>query len=196
MPLGGEVASNAAAAAASAASAAAHAAAAAVMNQPVASVQASTETMEQVGNFASKWDMLLWLAPHIKIKLSLSVSIYCILGPAYQFTMPSCKCCKCFRNHKACKQPGSILPISNALMVQVLRQQLDMLQHQVSQLSMHRQHWHHQQQEQAAIAASAEDTSQGASSSTHQASTSQQTPADEPPAADGDAHADGQQNTA
>ena len=41
--------SNAAAAAASAASAAAHAAAAAVMNQPVASVQASTETMEQVG---------------------------------------------------------------------------------------------------------------------------------------------------
>ena len=48
MSLGSEVGSNAAAAAASAASAAAHAAAAAVMNQPVASVQASTETMEQV----------------------------------------------------------------------------------------------------------------------------------------------------
>ncbi len=48
LPLGGEVESTAAAAAASAANAAAHAAAAAVMNQPVASVQASTETMEQV----------------------------------------------------------------------------------------------------------------------------------------------------
>ena len=48
IPLGGQVESNAAAAAVSAASAAAHAAAAAVMNQPVASVQASTETMEQV----------------------------------------------------------------------------------------------------------------------------------------------------
>lgn len=53
MPLEGEAASNAAAAAASAASAAAHAAAAAVMNQPVASVQASTETMEQVRGSAS-----------------------------------------------------------------------------------------------------------------------------------------------
>lgn len=52
MPLGGEVESNAAAAAVSAASAAAHAAAAAVMNQPVASVQASTETMEQVSTTA------------------------------------------------------------------------------------------------------------------------------------------------
>lgn len=49
LPLGGGVESTAAAAAASAANAAAHAAAAAVMNQPVASVQASTETMEQVG---------------------------------------------------------------------------------------------------------------------------------------------------
>ena len=48
LPLGGAVESTAAAAAASAANAAAHAAAAAVMNQPVASVQASTETMEQV----------------------------------------------------------------------------------------------------------------------------------------------------
>ncbi len=48
LPLGGEVESTAAAAAASAANAAAHAAAAAVMNQPVAAVQASTETMEQV----------------------------------------------------------------------------------------------------------------------------------------------------
>ncbi len=49
LPLGGGAESTAAAAAASAANAAAHAAAAAVMNQPVASVQASTETMEQVG---------------------------------------------------------------------------------------------------------------------------------------------------
>lgn len=48
LPLGGANESTAAAAAASAANAAAHAAAAAVMNQPVASVQASTETMEQV----------------------------------------------------------------------------------------------------------------------------------------------------
>ena len=48
LPLSGEHESTAAAAAASAASAAAHAAAAAVMNQPTASVQASTETMEQV----------------------------------------------------------------------------------------------------------------------------------------------------
>lgn len=52
MSLGPEAGSNAAAAAASAASAAAHAAAAAVMNQPVASVQASTETMEQVSRMA------------------------------------------------------------------------------------------------------------------------------------------------
>ena len=48
LPLGGANESTTAAAAASAANAAAHAAAAAVMNQPVASVQASTETMEQV----------------------------------------------------------------------------------------------------------------------------------------------------
>ena len=48
VPMGGQGESNAAAAAASAASAAAQAAAAAVMNQPVASVQASTGTMEQV----------------------------------------------------------------------------------------------------------------------------------------------------
>lgn len=46
--MGGPGESSAAAAAASAASAAAQAAAAAVMNQPVASVQASTGTMEQV----------------------------------------------------------------------------------------------------------------------------------------------------
>lgn len=46
--MGGQGESHAAAAAASAASAAAQAAAAAVMNQPVASVQASTGTMEQV----------------------------------------------------------------------------------------------------------------------------------------------------
>ena len=70
MPLEGEAASNAAAAAASAASAAAHAAAAAVMNQPVASVQASTETMEQVGGFASA---SLQLAP-IKTKCCLKAS--------------------------------------------------------------------------------------------------------------------------
>ena len=74
--------------------------------------------------------------------------------------------------------------------MQVLRQQLDMLQHQVSQLSMHRQHWHQQQQEQAAIAASAEDTPEaGPSSSTDPASPSHQAPA---PGAD--APGNGRQN--
>ncbi len=51
--------------------------------------------------------------------------------------------------------------------MQVLRQQLDMLQHQVSQLSMHRQHWHQQQQEQAAIAASAQDAPEPGPSSSN-----------------------------
>ena len=79
---------------------------------------------------------------------------------------------------------------------QVLRQQLDMLQHQVSQLSMHRQHWHQQQQEQAAIAASAEDTPEaGPSSSTDPASPDQQLPSGQAPAAGADAPANGQQNT-
>ena len=84
-----------------------------------------------------------------------------------------------------------VWPNLNVVPMQVLRQQLDMLQHQVSQLSMHRQHWHQQQQEQAAIAASVDDTLPGASSSTDQASGSQQPPA-EPPVPDGDAN--GQQN--
>ena len=85
---------------------------------------------------------------------------------------------------------------ATGVVVQVLRQQLDMLQHQVSQLSMHRQHWHQQQQEQAAIAASAQDAQQdaqlaGPSTSTGtdgQSSSSQPTdaqPADSPaPAGD------------
>lgn len=68
MPLGGEVASNAAAAAASAASAAAHAAAAAVMNQPVASVQASTETMEQVSSTAHEPNTSSCPAPDLKTR--------------------------------------------------------------------------------------------------------------------------------
>ena len=88
--------------------------------------------------------------------------------------------------------------LTNCLYIaQVLRQQLDVLQHQVSQLSLHRQYWHQQQQEQAAIAASAQDNPEaGPSSSTSQASTSQPAPhADAQASVPGaEATANGQQN--
>ena len=79
LPLGGEVESTAAAAAASAANAAAHAAAAAVMNQPVASVQASTETMEQVQHDIVPVSITYQKDSLVQIKTGFTKPLLCLL---------------------------------------------------------------------------------------------------------------------